>query len=637
MTKFPIIFEAVCVAILTAAPEPVTFNKHVAPVLTEYCAPCHRPGESGPFPLLTYQDAKKHARQLIAVTKSRYMPPWLPEPGYGSFQGERRLSEAQIAIIGRWVAEGEPQGDPADLVAPRKFTEGWQLGPPDLILTIPKPYALRADGEDVYRNLIFPARLEGSRYVKAIEIRVGNNKIVHHANVLIDREHTARSLDGRDGQPGFPGMDLQIESEKFDPDGHFLFWKPGTVPFIEPDGMAWRIDDGTDLVLNMHLQPSGKSELVQPRIGLYFSDHPPSLRPMLIQLEDDGAINIPPGASSFPVSDDFTLPVDVHVLGVYPHAHYLGKDLKGFATLPDGTRQWLIWIRHWDQNWQAVFRYQKPLFLPKGTKLSLRYEYDNSEKNPANPNHPPKRVLAGNRSVDEMGHLWVQVLPAANNAEDSDSARFSIQEAVMRNKLRKSPKDFAASYNLGAILAAQGRYQDAEPLLSGAVKLDPGNATAQNSLGAVLEALGRLDDAVPLFRNAMRLRPDYASARYNLGNALLSQGKFEEAIGHFHEILRADPKDGAAREKLVAALNDRGNELAGEGQLAPAMKYFREILEIRPDDADAYTNLGAACAIQGDLVEAARNFERALKIDPGNEVARKNLERVRQDLLKRKP
>lgn len=622
--------------VLTAAQGPITFNKHIAPILNEYCAPCHRPGESGPFPLLTYQDAKKHARQLAVVTKSRYMPPWLPEPGYGKFQDERRLSDAQIAVLERWVTAGEPQGDPADIPAPPKFTEGWQLGQPDLILTIAKPFALRADGEDVYRNLIFPARLDGFHYVRAIEIRVGNNKLVHHANVLIDREHTARALDGRDGQPGFAGMDLQIESEKFDPDGHFLFWKPGTVPFAEPDGMAWRMDDGTDLVLNMHLQPSGKSELVQPRIGLYFSDKPPLLRPMLIQLENDGAIDIPPGAASFQVSDDFTLPVDVRVLGVYPHAHYLGKDLQGFATLPDGTKKPLIWIRHWDQNWQAVFRYQDPIFLPKGTKLSLRYEYDNSDNNQANPNHPPKRVLAGNRAVDEMGHLWVQVLPAVTDAQGSESARLSIQESLMRSKLGKSPQDFSANYNLGAVLVSRGRYQDAEVSLRAAVRIDPANPTATNSLGAALQALGRVDEAVALFRESLRLRPDYPSAHYNLGNALLSQGQFEPAIANFREILRADPKDVPALEKLVTALNAQGNEFARTGKLTDAMECFREIVERNPDDADAYTNLGSAYAIRGDLAEAARNFERALQIEPGHEVARKNLERVRQDLLRRK-
>ena len=150
-------------------------------------------------------------------------------------------------------------------------------------------------------------------------------------------------------------MDLTIETDTFDPDSHFLFWKPGGTPRVEPDGMAWRLDPASDLVLNVHLQPSGKPETVQPSVGLYFTDKPPAKRPMLVKLENDRALDIPPGARDFLVSDDFRLPLDVDVLAVYPHAHYLGTLLEAFATLPDGSRRWLIRIPQWDVNWQSVY------------------------------------------------------------------------------------------------------------------------------------------------------------------------------------------------------------------------------------------------------------------------------------------
>ena len=246
-------------------------------------------------------------------------------------------------------------------------------------------------------------------------------------------------------------MDVELESDAFEPDSHFLFWKPGTAAVSEPEGMAWTIDERTDLVLNLHLQPSGKPEVIRPVVGLYFTDTPPTRFPMLLQLEHDGAIDIPPGAAEFAVTDHYELPVDVDVLGVYPHAHYVGKDVQGYATLPDGSRKWLLWIRDWDFAWQAVYPLAHPLSLPRGSVLHMRIAYDNSEGNVRNPSHPPKRVRAGNRSTDEMGHLWVQVLP--RRRED----RWTLQEAFMRRRLEKYPGDFLAHANLGAALEARGQ------------------------------------------------------------------------------------------------------------------------------------------------------------------------------------
>ncbi|MGH9612621.1 MAG: tetratricopeptide repeat protein, partial [Bryobacteraceae bacterium] len=341
-----------------AAREPrpsVTFYRDIAPILFQNCAPCHRPGESGPFSLLTYEDARKHARQIAAVTKRRYMPPWLPEPGYGDFADSRRLTDAQIHTIEQWAKAGAPEGSVSDSPPAPVFTPGWQLGPPDLIVQPAKPFTVPASGPDVFWNFILSPPVRQTRYVKAIEIRPGKPRIVHHANVLIDRSHSARREEAHVGG-GFPGMDLTIETDTFDPDSHFLFWKPGSTPPVEPDGLAWRLDPGNDLILNAHLQPSGKPEEIQPSIGLYFTDKPQTKYPMLIQLEHDGALDIPPGAADFLVSDDFRLPLDVDVLAVYPNAHYLGKMLEGFATLPDGTRKPLIRIPDWDLNWQAVYR-----------------------------------------------------------------------------------------------------------------------------------------------------------------------------------------------------------------------------------------------------------------------------------------
>ena len=186
------------------------------------------------------------------------MPPWLPAADDPKFADDLRLSDADIARLRDWAESGAAEGNAADLPPPPKFVEGWQLGKPDLIVKATKAYALAAGGSDVYWNFVFRAPVDRPRWLKAIEIRPGDKRLVHHANVLVDRGQTARLQEKTPGD-GFGGMELTIESELFDPDSHFLFWKPGSAPYVEPDGMAISLDANSDLVLNMHLQPSGKA------------------------------------------------------------------------------------------------------------------------------------------------------------------------------------------------------------------------------------------------------------------------------------------------------------------------------------------------------------------------------------------
>jgi Flp pilus assembly protein TadD len=605
----------------------ITFNRDIAPIVFESCAPCHRPGESGPFSLLNYADVRKHARQIAEVTRRRYMPPWLPENGAGEFADERRLSDAQIELFARWAAEGAREGRPEDLPQAPSFKEGWQLGEPDLILTLPQAYNMPAEGSDVYRNFIFTVPLEGRRYVRALEIRPGNRRVVHHANLLVDRNRSSRWRDGQDGQPGFAGMELKIEADVLDPESHFLFWKPGTVLTQEPDGMSWVIEKGTDLLLNMHLQPSGKSERVQPSLGLYFTEQPPRFHPLLIQLEHDRAIDIPPGKADFTVGDDFTLPVDVDLLGIYPHAHYLGKDIEGTVSLPDGTAMPLIRIRQWDQNWQAVYRYKQPVFLPKGTTVSMRWVYDNSGANPANPNHPPARVVSGDRATDEMAHLWLQVLPRGPGDQ-----RITIEEALMRKRIARDPDDFAAHFNLGGILQAKGDGAAAIGELQQAIRIRPGDEVSLNTLGALLQQAGRSEEAETRYRAAIQARPGYSDARYNLANLLLARDAVDEAIPQLRQVVRLQPDDAKAVALLSEALEARAQSLAGAGKLEDATADFREAFQLKPNDSDACTNLGVALAMQGKTAEAKALFERALELNPQSEGARKNLERARQAL-----
>ncbi len=566
----------------------ITFNHDIAPIIFQNCAQCHHPGEAGPFPLLTYADVKTHARQIAFVTAKRIMPPWLPDPGELKFADELRLSQEQIAKIQTWVDQGEVEGNSADLPARPAFAVGWQLGKPDVIVRAEKPFLLPASGSDSYWNFVFRTPVHRSRWLKAIEIRPGDKRLVHHANVLVDREESGRRLENEPGA-GFGGMELTIESEAFDPDSHFLFWKPGSPPYVEPDGMALRLDKNTDLVLNTHLQPSGKQEPIQPTLGLYFTDRPATMHPILLQLDNDRMLDIPPGEKNFLVSDDFTLPVAASVLAIYPHAHYLGKDLLALAILPDGTKKTLIHISDWNLNWQAVYRYTQPVDLPAGTTISMRFVYDNSADNIRNPNQPPKRVTAGNRASDEMAHLWLQVLPRESDDATADP-RVTIQEALALHHIQTDPDDFEAHYNLAALFQMKGDLSGSLMQFTEAVRIRPDDATANNALGAVLLASGRVSEAVPHLNAALKGRPDYFDAHYNLGNALAAQGDFPGALTH-----------------------------------------FRAAVRLNPQDAGAEANLGSALAETGNLKEARFHFERALQIDPKNELARENLEQLDRD------
>ena len=546
---------------------------------------CHRPGEAGPFNLLTYSDVKKHARQIAEVTQSRAMPPWLPAPQESKFADELRLSEQEISLIQKWVEQGEIEGAAADLPPAPKFVEGWHLGQPDMILKAEKPFILPAQGTDTYWNFIFRVPISETRWVRAVEIRPGDKRYVHHANILVDRAGLMRKREAEPGA-GFGGMEIRIESQVFDPDSHLLFWKPGTVPSVEPDGMELRLEKGTDLILNTHMQPSGKPEVIQPSIGLYFASRSATKFPMLLQLENDAKLDIPPGDTNFLVSDDFTLPVDVDLMAIYPHAHYLGRDLTAYATLPDGQKTTLIHIPQWNLNWQAVYRYAKPVRLPQGSTISMRYVYDNSAENAMNPNHPPVRVVGGNRSSDEMCHLWLQVLPVNFDRAQGDP-RMILQEALARHNIEKNPGDFEAHYNLAAMLQARNDLEAAITEYEAAVRLRSDDAAANNGLGAALLAAGHADQSVPYLQEAMKARPDYFDAHYNLGFALAQQNDYQ----------------GAAEQ-------------------------FESALQLQPKDANAEANLGAALAEMGKFAEAKEHFERALLIDPNQPLARDNLDAV---------
>ena len=596
---------AVMMCGLEAAPAPVTFAKDVAPIIFDRCGGCHHPGGSAPFSLLTYPAARQRATQIAAVTKRRVMPPWQSEPGYGDFIGHRPLSDDEIGVLQRWLADGASEGDPRDLPPPPQWTEGWQLGTPDLVVTLSQPYVLSAEAADVSHVFVLPLPVTTMRYVRGLEFRPGNPGVVHHANIRIDRTPASRLLDDQDPAPGYAGL---LSHSAVYPDGHFLGWTPGQIAPLLPKGMAWRLAPGTDLVVEMHMKPSGKAEVVEPSIGLYFDKDPPERTPAMLRLGRQ-SIDIAAGEKDYTITDSFVLPVDAEVQAVQPHAHYRAREVTGIATLPDGTTKWLIYIKNWDVRWQHVYRYVTPFVLPKGTTLSARYTFDNSADNARNPQQPPQRVLWGQWSQDEMGDLWIQVLTRDDRDLQTLNAAFrvkAIAEDVVgyETMIRQDPSRVQLHDDVALLYLDLGRAGEAVEHLAASVRLKPEGAAAHFNLGTALTITGRLDDAIDQYRQALGINPDYGLAHNNLGNALLRRGEADQALRHFREALRLDPSNAEAHYNAGSLLRSRGN-------LAEAVGEFRRALQLRPDWLPAVASLAWLLATAPDA--AVRNADEAIR------------------------
>ena len=603
----------------------LTWSKDVAPILYHNCTTCHHQGGAGPFSLLTYADAKRWGAQVVKVTQSRYMPPWLPEPGHGDFADNRRLSDADIVKLRRWFDGGMVEGELRAAPKAPTYDSTWQMGKPDLVLKQAQPFTLAAGGTDVFRNFVFPYPLKESHYVRAMEIRPGAPQVVHHANVLIDRKGSFREQHPTDWQAGIPGMEILLDAgNTFDPDSHFLFWKPDTPALVEPEGMPWRLDSGNDLILNIHLKPSGKAEVIDTEIGLYFTDKPPTKQPMLLQLDRDDALDIPAGDKSFVLEDSLTLPVDVEALGVYPHAHYLGKDMQAWAILPNGQKKWLVWIRDWDIDRQSVYRYREPVQLPKGTVLHMRYLYDNSAANPRNPHDPPIRVRAGNRSEDEMAHLWLQVLPVHGDPKGPDP-RLLLEEAWMRNRLSKTPDDRISLYNLGAALTGEGRFKEAIEVYQKDIQSRPDDPRTLTALGAALDGAGDWKAAREAFAKAVAAPEappaQVCDARFDLASLDLSHQDLNSAEQEFRAQLVSCPEDAETHSGLATTL-------LAEGQTAPAQSEYQHALDIDPKNLQATLGIAEIELDAGENAAAVQQLRDAISTHPFSEEAHEQLARA---------
>ncbi len=471
-----------------AQPAKVTFNRHIAPIIYQNCTSCHRRGEVAPFPLESYAEVKRRSSMIAMVTEERLMPPWLPVEGHGEFTDVRRMSERDIQLIHAWIEGGREEGPSSKAPAKPEFPKGWQLGEPDLVLTMEAPFHVPAEGEDVYRNFVIPTDFGEDRWVTAVEVRASAPEVLHHCLFDLADAKEVRRLDARDEAPGFGTMGFRRT-------GSLGGWAVGSTPAHLPMELAYLWRQGSDLVLASHFHSNGEPQEEVLTVGIHFADQAPKRTLTALQVPPNygqfAGLRIPAGEENYRLEGSFKLPVDVELVTAGGHAHMLCTAMDATATLPDGTRQPLFRIDEWDFKWQGFYSYKKPFFLPKGTRIDGWLSYDNSAANPANPFNPPRPVGWGLETTDEMGSLIFELLAADEEDLILLNAALMIDqmgERTMHDILLRS-EDLEAEED-GSILLSKLSRRDANA--AGLLDLDLDGRVSADEIGvfyAVLEDL----------------------------------------------------------------------------------------------------------------------------------------------------
>jgi hypothetical protein len=417
---------------------PATFNKDIAPIIYHNCSPCHRSGEAAPFSLLSYEDVSKKSATIAKVTTKRLMPPWKAEPASYPYRDDRRITDHEIELIQDWVKAGKPEGNAADKPEPPKFTSGWQLGEPDLIVEMPAAYHVPADGPDIYRNIPVPMGLTEDKWLTAIVMKPSARAVVHHVLYFADPNGKIHEKPQQGSEPGFSGM--RVGNGAIGIGG----WAVGGQPHFYPADLGLHLAKNSDLVVQYHFHPTGKPEAEKSLVGLYFAKKAPDRTLTRIQMPPHyslfSGLDIPPGEKDFVLRDSFTLPIAIDGVGLSAHAHYIAKQMKMTATLPTGETKTLLFIKDWDFAWQDAYYFKDFVSLPKGTRLDAEIHWDNSADNPHNPSSPPVRVIWGEESKDEMGSI--SLLAVAHDESELGTLKNDVgqrQREIARSRMISDP------------------------------------------------------------------------------------------------------------------------------------------------------------------------------------------------------
>src|SRR5436190_2700122 len=395
-------------ALATAQTRAVTYHEDVVPVLQRHCQTCHRPGEAAPFSMLTYKDTRPWASSMKRAAVSRKMPPWHADPTVGHFGNDRRLLQEEIDVIARWADTGAPEGDPKKAPAPLTFIEGWNIGRPDKILEMPQPFSVPATGTIDYQWVVMPLGLEKDTWIEGVEVRPGDRTVVHHVIAFYRRPGSNWLVDAK---PGIPTPKGSGDSEAGMSDGAIGGYVPGLPAGRLAPGRAIFLPAGSDIVLQVHYNATGKAATDRTKVGIVFSRTDVAERSFQLGLAN-GNFVIPPGDPNYRVDADITLNTDVRVVGFTPHMHLRGKSFEFRAVLPDRTREVLLRVPKYDFNWQLTYDLAEERVFPTGTKFEATAFFDNSPNNRFNPD-PNASVRFGDQTWDEMmvGFIDIAIKP----------------------------------------------------------------------------------------------------------------------------------------------------------------------------------------------------------------------------------
>lgn len=415
VAKIALLTGAVCLHALAAElpKNPPVFHKDVLGILQARCQECHRAGEIGPMPLLTYQQVRPWAKSIKSAVLTHKMPPWFADPQYGHFSNDRSMTQGEIDTLVAWVDGGAREGDPRDAPAPRQFVDGWNIPKPDAVIAMPAPIEIPAKGELPYQYVVLPTGFEEDKWVQAVEIRPGTHGVVHHVVAFI-RDPKSKWLRG-EAEPGvaFVPPKNPNGSRRLDLGGGgnemLAFYAPGQVPEIWRPGLGKKIKAGSDLVLQIHYTADGKPEKDQTKIGIVFAKEPPAERSLGLAAVNV-LLRIPPGDPNYEARAWFMLPNGGTILSFFPHMHLRGKAFQFKAVYPSGESEMLLKVNDYDFAWQLAYKLAKPLTVPPGTKIECTAWFDNSANNPRNPDAKAE-VRFGEQSWEEMmvGYFDVQV------------------------------------------------------------------------------------------------------------------------------------------------------------------------------------------------------------------------------------
>lgn len=480
----------------------------------------------------------------------------------------------------------------------------WNLGEPDLLLQFPHAYSLSAGRSDVFRSFVIPNVSATDLYVRALDFKLSNPELVHHAEFRLDKTDHSRQKDLEDSDPGFRGMD---NTTAHFPDGHFVNWLPGQTANLSGD-LVWRLPAGADLVVQLHMMPAAKEMLIDPKIGLYTTDSDSLLNPELIWLGSRW-LPITAGISDFSIEDSIKLPIAVEVLKLLPHCHYICETVNVTTTLPDESQTQLMRIENWDINEQKEFHFHNPLFLPAGTIISVEFRYNNSKSNSQNPNSPPQDVEFGPLSSNEMADLWIQVNPIREDKDAilSHSSALHLQNKIIegQKKLLEIEPTVVGHFELAQSYRNTNKNSDAAAQLKLALKLEPKNLTVLESLAITLTELGLLDEALTHWKRYIQIAPNDAQAHVNISIVLVLLNQIVEAESHLKNATKLDGSSAPTFHRL-------GRVQAYLGKFEQALESYRNALRLTPNEPAVLQATSRLLATHPDPKK--RNSSEALKL-----------------------